>query len=92
MSEASHKQKIEKVFVSPNINHGYIDDWISGRTVVAAPMHILISNSRYLDLTAVKKKKAIFQRFVRPGNLVLDCGLRNRLLSKLSSPAFIRRN
>lgn len=71
--DSAHQKKMNNVFNSGEAHDEYIDSWTAG-TSTKDKYEAMISNSRYLDKTAVKLKNELFQKEIFENSRVLDCG------------------
>lgn len=72
--DSAHQKKMNNVFNSGEAHDEYIDSWTAGTSTIKDKYNAMISNSRYLDKTAVKLKKELFQKVIFENSRVLDCG------------------
>ena len=72
--DSAHQKKMNNVFNSGEAHDEYIDSWTAGTSTIKDKYNVMISNSRYLDKTAVKLKKELFQKVIFENSRVLDCG------------------
>jgi ubiquinone/menaquinone biosynthesis C-methylase UbiE len=72
--DSAHQKKMNGVFKSAEAHDEYVDNWTAGTSTNKDKYNAMISNSRYLDKTAVKLKKELFQKVIFENSRVLDCG------------------
>lgn len=73
-SDSSHQKKMNGVFKSAEGQDEYLDNWAAGISTNKGKYDVMISNGRYIDKTAVKLKKELFQKVIFENSRVLDCG------------------